>query len=89
MAKRRLNDTAALTAAPARYGQDYNVSSRKIENGYVVRESMCDPQTGEYRSSERFSKEQPKIVPAKVSRGGAGEGPSALADTMKYLSDGE
>jgi len=88
MAK-RLNDTRALTEQPSRYGEDHTVSTRKIDNGYLVRESSCDPRTGEYRSSEQFYKEPPRIIPARVARGQNPDQGSGLADTMKYLADGE
>ena len=88
MAK-RLNDTRALTEQPARYGEDYTISTRKVENGYIVRESSCDPRTGEYKSIEQFYEQAPKIIPARVSRGKNPDAGSGLADTMRYLSDGE
>lgn len=87
--KSRLSDTAALTAQPSKYGEDYSVRTRKIDNGYLVSESSCDPATGEYRSRETFEKEAPRIIPARVERGEPADKGGSLADTMKYLSDGE
>jgi len=88
MAK-RLNDTRALVDQPPRYGENHTVSTRKIDNGFLVCESSCDPKTGEYRSSEQFYKEAPRVIPPKVARGQNPDAGSALADTMKYLADGE
>ena len=86
---KRLNDTRALTDQPSRYGEDHSIRTRKIDNGYVVSESSCDPATGEYRSRDQFYKDPPRIIPSRVARGQNPDGGSALADTMKYLSDGE
>ena len=79
---KRLNDTRALVDQPSRYGENYSLSSRKVANGFVVSESSCDPRTGEYRSSETFYKEEPRIIPGRVARG---ENPDnkGLADTMR------
>lgn len=86
MAK-RLNDTAAITGRSATSNIEHSISTRKIDNGYIVRESSCDPNTGEYKSSERFMKNAPTIVPAKVSRGPSPDGPNSLADAKSYLGD--
>lgn len=83
---RRLNDTVALTGVPRSGSVEHTIRSRKIENGYVVCESTCNPDTGEYRTTERFMKNAPTIVPAKVSRGVSPDGQgSSLADTVRYL----
>lgn len=39
--------------------QERSVDIRKIENGYIVRESSCGPRG--YKSSERFTPTAPKI----------------------------
>lgn len=85
MAK-RLNDTAAITGRAAMSNVEHSISTRKISNGYIVRESSCDPNTGEYKSSETFMKNAPKVVPPKVSRGSP-DGPNSLADAKSYLGD--
>lgn len=82
----RLNDTAAIAEAPARSGQEHSVSTRKIDNGYVVRQSTYSESTGEYKSSESFMKEPPRITAPGVKKGRA-DGPSDLATAMRYLNN--
>lgn len=82
----RLNDTKSLVASNG-MGVEHSVSTRKIDNGFIVCESTCNPSTGEYRRSERFMRDPPKVVPAKVVRGGR-EPSQTLADTMNYLGRG-
>ncbi len=75
----RLNDTAALTSR-ASGCCDMDVSTRKIDNGYIQRTSEYNPKTGAYRSSEKF---------VKSPDGESGEygaaGCETLSDTKKYL----
>jgi len=79
MSSKRLNDTAALVAIgnPA---PDY-VTVTKIDNGFLVRESGCEP-NGEYSSKETFHAERPEI---RVSRIAPKAGSGGLKDTMSYL----
>ena len=82
----RLNDTAAL-AARKNGAEEHSISCREIDNGFIVRKSACNPETGEYRSSERFYSRAPTIMEPRVTRGprpdGEGQG---LRDTMDYLN---
>lgn len=88
----RLNDTQGLTARPFAGGEEHSVSSRRIDNGYLVRTSTCNPETGEYKSSERFMASQPNITAPRVdgrqvgsaSRAGS-VGDEGLAGTRSYL----
>lgn len=84
---KRLNDTAALAASPPSGNIEHSLNVRAISNGFVTRSSTCNPQTGEYKSSEVFSKNAPRIVPARVANQvSGGDGASGgLADTMAYL----
>jgi hypothetical protein len=87
MAKKRLNDTAAIAASPPSENQEHSLHVRKISNGFVTRSSTCNPETGEYHCSEMFSKNAPRIIPAKVAGQGGGPAPGGLADTMSYLNE--
>lgn len=80
----RLNDTKALTKRPMEPGMSQSISVRKIQNGFLVCESSCNPTTGEYRSTEHFSPD-PSGLPQKSDK--ASE--SSLQDTMDYLNYGK
>lgn len=56
------------------------VSIRKIENGYLVRESCCT--NGEYRSSERYCAVKPEL---EVPREPTGAGTEGMREAMKEL----
>lgn len=67
MAKRRLDDTAAIrsagygsTAVTSDGPESVSVSSRKIDNGYVVSRSRSTNST--YECSETFQKDKPELV---------------------------
>jgi hypothetical protein len=84
----RLNDTRALTDRPPRSGESYHISTRKIDNGFLVEESICTD-TGEYKSSTRYMATPPTVVPGRVkgSRNGAGPdaaGSNGLGDAVQY-----
>jgi len=84
MAK-RLNDTKGLTRE---FSGDvsHTVSTRKIDNGYLIRRSSSNDHTGEYSSSETFSAAPPKVNPPSVSRGNpAPDQGSPLKGAMEYL----
>lgn len=86
--RKRLNDTAALVAAPSGSAEaSHSISSEKIDNGYLVRQSRCDPATGAYSSTCHFSKSPPRIIPGRLDgRSGVSmEGPSGLRDAMDSL----
>ena len=87
---KRLNDTAAISG-PGSGGSNVNhtVRSRKIDNGYVVETTMYNVKTGQFRSSETFSQEPPRIEPPKVSSGASPDGPGVLSACMRYMRDGE
>lgn len=80
--KSTLNNTAALVSRGPDGGEEHSISVRKIENGFLTRQSSYNPGTGECHSSETFSKSRPEIRPPRV-RGGAGE----LADSRNAMAD--
>lgn len=84
----RLNDTGALVSSPRDGGESHSVSTRKIDNGYIVSQSRTDPRTGEYSYTEQFTDKQPKITPAKVAGGPSPDAGNSLADTVKYMNKG-
>lgn len=87
MAK-RLSDTNAIAGTPYDAGEDHNISVRKIDNGFMVRQSSCDPMTGEYKSSEAYYKERPRVLAPKIFRGASPDmGEGGLRDTMNYLNN--
>lgn len=77
----RLNDTAAL-AMKSSACCDVDVSTRKIDNGYIQRTSEYNPKTGSYRSSEKFVK-SPNGDDGSYGAAGC----ETLSDTKKYLGD--
>lgn len=85
---RRLNDTDGLTSRPFQAGQEHTVRTEKIDNGYLVKRSTYNPETGSYTCSTEFSKSVPNISPPKVNRASAGDGDgNTLADTKNYLNN--
>lgn len=86
MAQKRLNDTAAIAASPPSGNQEHSISVRKIDNGFIARSSTCNSATGEYKSTEQFFAQAPRIVPAQVAKAmGVKEG-GGLADSVDYLT---
>lgn len=83
---RRLNDTSALTARPMEGCLEKTRSVRKIDNGYLVRESTYNSMTGECRSRESYSKKPAGIGGESPSLVG-NEGEASLRDTMQYLNN--
>ena len=84
----RLNDTRALSNAPPRGGESYHISTRKIDNGYLVEESICTD-TGELKSSTRYMANPPTVVPGRIKSSRNGNGPDAagsagLGDAVQY-----
>lgn len=83
----RLNDTRALTDSPPREGETHHISTERIDNGYLVRRSTCTD-TGEYKSSTRFYKNAPTILPPRAIRNGDGPpgavGNEGLVDGAEY-----
>lgn len=87
MAKRRLNDTAAIVDS-AGSGASHSISTRQIDNGWITESYSHDPATGQCKSASVFSKHQPRIMPARVARSGsAPDSGSSLRRTMDYLKD--
>ncbi len=87
MAKARLNDTKALTAE-ASDGASHSISTEKIDNGFLVRQSSCDPRTGEYKSTTVFQATPPRLIPGRAARQGASpDSGNSLRQTMDYLKD--
>jgi len=78
----RLNDTAAL-AGKSSSCCDVDVSTRKIDNGYIQRTSEYNPKTGSYRSSEKFV----KSPNGETDEGYGAAGCETLGDTKKYLGN--
>lgn len=87
MAGKRLSDTASLTNSPAEAGESHHISTRKIDNGYIVNQSTCNPRTGEYRSSEAFMATPPRVIPGRVARGPAPDSSESLREARDYLGD--
>lgn len=87
MAKRRLNDTGALVEQGSRGCGSYSVSARQIDNGFVVCESCCDPVTGEYTYSERFSASPPRLGPGASGPRSGTVGGTGLRGAVDYLKD--
>lgn len=83
--RRGLNSTEAISGKGYQAGEHHSISTRKIENGYVVDITSCNPGTGEYKCSEIFTKEPPNIKPPDFT-GRRGKGiNNALSDTKTYL----
>ncbi len=88
MAKRRLNDVAALAERPPGGEASHSMSTRKIDNGWLVESSVCDPKTGAYKSSCTFSPNPPRIIPGRVARTGVSpDSGDSLRRTMDYLKN--
>ena len=86
MAKMRLNDTSAIANRPYNGEASHSISTRKIDNGWLVETSYCDPQTGEYRHSSQFSATQPRLIPGRAARvGGNPDGGSSLRGAVDYM----
>lgn len=87
--KKKLNDTAAIAESPPLGDASHHISTRKIDNGWLVEESVCNPETGEYKSSTTFTPNPPRIMPGRIARQGASpDSGSALRRTMDYLKEG-
>lgn len=78
----RLNDTIGLSSRGAGGGESHTVSTRKIDNGYLVCRESYNSGTGECHRTEMFSRGKPEISPAKI-RGAAGQ----MADSRNALAD--
>lgn len=81
----RLSDTAALRNRPASGVGSHTVSSRKIDNGYMISRSSYDESTGQYKCSEEFSKNPPIMTPPEASSPRDAAGSEGLAGTKSYL----
>jgi hypothetical protein len=86
MAKhRRLNDTAAITSmpSPAAIGdsESLNVEVRRIDNGYITRESRYSQ--GDYKSCERFSQDKPVL--GDLAKPQTSPGRSSLRNAVRSL----
>lgn len=78
----KLNNTIALSSRGAGGGESHTVSTRKIDNGYLIRCESYNAGTGECHSTETFSRGRPEVTAPKV-KGAAGE----LADSRNALAD--
>lgn len=79
----RLNDTRALTDRPMASGESQSISVEKIQNGFIVCESSCNPHTGEYKSTRHFTPAPPTVAQKSDQMS-----ESSLQDTMDYLNEG-
>lgn len=70
---------------PTSAGESVNVDIRKIENGYVTRESRSDSKG--YHTTERFSAEKPVIALPGLSQGGKAKGKpgNSLAKALRSM----
>ena len=82
---RRLNDTRALAERAPNQGQSYSVSSRPIDNGYLIETHSYNGGTGESRCRTEFSPNPPRIMPARVDRRQSPDSPESLRDAVRYL----
>ena len=82
----RLSDTRALVEGPARGGESHHISTRKIDNGFLIEKSVCT-NTGEYKTSTEFSKDAPRVQTKVVGRptGRGIVGNENIEDTVNYL----
>lgn len=81
---KRLSNTAAIERESFS-GQSHSISVRKIDNGYLVSKSSCGPD-GDYRSSESFHRQPPRISEPRVGRQARDSaGDESLADTVDYM----
>lgn len=88
MAKRRLNDTAVLALAAPRGGESHSISTREIENGWLIESSVCNERTGTYRHSTRFVETPPRVIPGRAARvGGSPDSSSSLRQTVEYMRE--
>ncbi len=69
-----------MPCGPGDGSESCSVDVRRIDNGYVIRESRCSD--GQYHSSERYSQEKPSLD------GGLDNGSttSAMKEAMKELN---
>jgi hypothetical protein len=66
MSKLKLNSESVLAGKLVSGGEDsHSISSRKIDNGYIVSSHSYNSRTGECKSSERFVEGEPRLVPGK------------------------
>lgn len=78
----KLNNTNALRAEPIGGDVEKTTRVRAIDNGYVTTRSSYNQKTGDYKSSEEYSKSMPS-GDANGSRCGVGN--ESLSETKRYL----
>jgi hypothetical protein len=83
MAKRRLNDTSAIARSPSS-SEEHTISTEKIDNGYLVRKSTYNNETGECRSSKTFYEKAPRVTEPTV-RGESRSGGNSLSDAINSM----
>lgn len=84
----RLNDTRSLVDSSPRGGQSHHISTEQIDNGYLIRKSVCTD-TGEYKSTTKFSPKPPRVETRVVGeRSAVGAdgicGNESLGDAANY-----
>lgn len=88
MAKKRLNDTSAIVNQHMPSEAHHSISTRKIDNGWLIEQSTHNPQTGHYSSSTSFSPNAPRIIPGRAARSGVSpDSGSSLRRCMDYMKD--
>lgn len=90
MARKRLSDTDAISHRMAgSNGAHHSISTRQIDNGWLIETSSCDPHTGRYSSSTKYAQNQPRIIPGRAARtGAAGDSSGSLREAADYLKEG-
>jgi hypothetical protein len=61
MASRKSTPLSGVPISNAKGGETCTISTRAIDNGFVVTETRYGEGLGDYRSSERFSKTAPSL----------------------------
>ncbi len=74
----RMSDTKALIEKPLAMGMERTISSRKIDNGFVIRTNEYNMKTGDCKSSEMYSPDGRLPISGKV-------GDETLAATKRYM----
>lgn len=83
----RLSDTRSLADASPRGGQSHHISTEQIDNGYLIRKSICTD-TGEYKSTTKFSPKPPRVETRVVGSRDSGDGicgNESLGDAATYV----
>ncbi len=66
--KRKKEQAGNAVSVPVPSSGESSITVRKIENGYVVRESTYNEKTGNFTAKETFSVDPPKVTLAGVKK---------------------